>query len=174
MRFIEELINDSVITDSKGPLSKLIDFGALKFRERDDLEFVFKFWRESETKRPFDVKVLWDHRLRTYLKRFYSTAILLIMQRRYNTRENIFDWDYNMKLLERVCRFSIHKSISNYSQNPSATIIHRLEYTKWREHGNAHEVRESHYEFPNRTMATVDCLMQVESNCKKNLIFRMD
>lgn len=66
------LINDRVITDSKGPLSKLIDFGALKFRERDDLEFVFKFWRESETKRPFDVKVLWDHRLRTYLKRFYS------------------------------------------------------------------------------------------------------
>ena len=44
--------------------------------------------------------------------------------------------------LERVGRFSIHKSISNYSQNPSATIIHRLEYTKWREHGNAHEVRE--------------------------------
>jgi hypothetical protein len=57
--------------------------------------------------------------------------------------------------LERVGRFSIHKSISNYSQNPSATIIHRLEYTKWREHGNAHEVRESHYKFPNRTIATV-------------------
>ena len=59
---------ERVITDSKGPLAKLIDFGALKFRERDDLEFVFKFWRDS--KKPFDAKALWDHRLRSYLKRF--------------------------------------------------------------------------------------------------------
>jgi dynein assembly factor 3 len=42
------LISDRVITDSKGPLSKLIDFGALKFRERDDLEFGFKFWRGND------------------------------------------------------------------------------------------------------------------------------
>ncbi len=35
-----------------------------------------------------------------------------------------------------------------------------MEYSKWRLHGNAHEVRESNYEYSNRTMATVDNLIE--------------
>ena len=45
------------VTDGEGPLAKLFDFRHLKFRERDDLEFVFKFWRDQ--KRGFDAAKLW-------------------------------------------------------------------------------------------------------------------
>jgi dynein assembly factor 3 len=34
-----------------------LDFSLLKFRERDDIEFVFKFWRDL--KKPFDCPRLW-------------------------------------------------------------------------------------------------------------------
>ncbi|KAJ3301926.1 Dynein assembly factor 3, axonemal [Kappamyces sp. JEL0829] len=133
MELIRYLVraNRSVVTDSKGFLASLLDFSALKFRERDDIEFVFKFWRDE--KRPWDGPALWDYRSRKYLGR------------RFDSRENIFDWDYSMKLLER---------------DPAASIIHRQEYCKWRMHGNAHELRDSHYEHSNRTMATVDHLTQ--------------
>ena len=45
------------LTDQKGPLSSILDFSHLKFRERDDLEFVFKFWRDE--KKSFDISKLW-------------------------------------------------------------------------------------------------------------------
>lgn len=77
-----------VVTDSKGTLATVFDFSALKYRERDDLEFVFKFWRDKT--KPFDSAALYDIRQRQYLKN------------RFDNRENIFDWDFNMKLLERV------------------------------------------------------------------------
>ncbi|KAJ1557008.1 Dynein assembly factor 3, axonemal, partial [Nowakowskiella sp. JEL0078] len=63
---------------------KLVDISKLKFRERDDLESVFKYWHDPNKK--FDAKLLWDFRL----KRFY--------QRRYEYRENAIDWDFHMKL----------------------------------------------------------------------------
>lgn len=46
-----------VVTDNKGFLSSVFDFSQLKFKERDDLEFVFKFWLD-ESKR-FDIDALW-------------------------------------------------------------------------------------------------------------------
>ncbi|KAJ3051740.1 Dynein assembly factor 3, axonemal [Rhizophlyctis rosea] len=46
-----------VVTDEKGHLAKIFDFSNLKFRERDDLEFVFKFWRDE--KKSFEVDKLW-------------------------------------------------------------------------------------------------------------------
>ena len=45
------------MTDGAGVLGKLIDFSGLKFRERDDIEFVFKFWRDQA--KQFDAKSLW-------------------------------------------------------------------------------------------------------------------
>ncbi|KAJ3092939.1 Dynein assembly factor 3, axonemal [Quaeritorhiza haematococci] len=54
----------------------------------------------------------------------------------------MIDWDYHMKL------------------PPKASIIHKLEYLKWRLHGNAFEVREAKYEKPNRTHATVNRLVE--------------
>lgn len=46
-----------VVTDKSGFLSDLIDFTQLKFRERDDIEFVLKFWRDDSRK--FDATKLW-------------------------------------------------------------------------------------------------------------------
>ncbi|KAJ3285502.1 Dynein assembly factor 3, axonemal [Borealophlyctis nickersoniae] len=115
-----------VVTDGTGLLSKIMDFSQLKFRERDDLEFVFKFWRDE--KRSFDVVRLWDVRLR----RLYGI--------RYDSRENVIDWDYHMKL--------------------KVPLIQKREFMRWRLHGLAFEVRESSYEKANRTMATVDLLKQ--------------
>ena len=89
----KELISVLTETTTKGKLAGMVDFGQLKFRERDDIEFVLQFWRREKS--PFNIKELWDHRLRSYLKK------------RYDTRENVFDWDYHMKLLERVW-FGLH------------------------------------------------------------------
>jgi dynein assembly factor 3, axonemal len=118
------------VTDQTGILSKIIDFKLCKYRELDDIEFVFQFWRSD---RGFDGSALWDSRLRQYLKS------------RYDARENVFDWEYNMKLMDRT---------------PHA-LISKREYLHWRHTGIAFSVRESTYEKTNRTMATVDALKQV-------------
>ena len=76
--------------ESKSKLSKIIDVSNLKFRERDDLEFVFKFWRSP--KNNYEILKYWDYRLRAYYKR------------RYDYIENMCDWDYQMKLKPRVNR----------------------------------------------------------------------
>jgi dynein assembly factor 3 len=133
MDWIQEKATDliRVMTDNEGTLSEVIDFGNLKFRERDDIEFVLKFWRD--TSRNFDGPALWDIRLRNYL------------QRRYDSKDNIFDWDYNMKYVDR---------------NPN-TVLSKSQYIKWRTKGIAFEVRESTYDSTNRTMATVDLLKEV-------------
>ncbi len=59
----------------------------LKFKERDDMEFTFQFWKDA--KKQFDLCGLWDMRLR----RFYG--------HRYDARENLSDWDYHMKLTDK-------------------------------------------------------------------------
>ena len=66
-----------------------------------------------------------DNRLRKHL------------QVRYDSRSGAFDWDYNMKLLER-----------------GANIIYSPDYAKWRESGVAFVVREGTYDVPNRTLAS--------------------
>ncbi|KAI8926916.1 hypothetical protein BC831DRAFT_454358 [Entophlyctis helioformis] len=119
------------ITDGKGILGKLIDVSSLKFRERDDIEFVFKYWRDD--KRSFDAKALWDNRLRAH----YGV--------RYDARDNAIDWDYHFKVRET---------------DASTSIIFKAEFLRWRLHGTAFEVRESAYDAANRSMATVDILKQ--------------
>nr|XP_054319792.1 dynein axonemal assembly factor 3 isoform X6 [Pongo pygmaeus] len=63
---------------------------ALKFRERDALEAVFRFWAGCE-KGPeaFPMNRLWDSRLRHYLGS------------RYDARRGVSDWDLRMKLHDR-------------------------------------------------------------------------
>uniref|UniRef100_A0A2K5JQ53 Dynein assembly factor 3 C-terminal domain-containing protein n=1 Tax=Colobus angolensis palliatus TaxID=336983 RepID=A0A2K5JQ53_COLAP len=63
---------------------------ALKFRERDALEAVFRFWAGGE-KGPeaFPMSRLWDSRLRHYLGS------------RYDARRGVSDWDLRMKLHDR-------------------------------------------------------------------------
>uniref|UniRef100_A0A8I3WJ21 Dynein axonemal assembly factor 3 n=1 Tax=Callithrix jacchus TaxID=9483 RepID=A0A8I3WJ21_CALJA len=100
---------------------------ALKFRERDALEAVFRFWAGGE-KGPeaFPMSRLWDSRLRHYLGS------------RYDARRGISDWDLRMKLHDR-----------------GAQVIHTQEFRRWRDTGVAFELRDSStYHVPNRTLAS--------------------
>lgn len=104
-----------------------ISLGALKFRERDVLEAVFRFWASGE-KGPeaFPMSRLWDSRLRHYLGS------------RYDARRGVSDWDLHMKLHDRGAR-----------------VIHIREFRRWRDTGVAFELRDSSaYHVPNRTLAS--------------------
>ncbi|KAI9205104.1 uncharacterized protein BJ171DRAFT_458782 [Polychytrium aggregatum] len=74
------------VTDGTGFLASIFTFNHLRFRERDDLEFVFKFWQDP--KRKYEASKLWEYRVRRHL------GI------RFDHRENAFDWDYHMKIPE--------------------------------------------------------------------------
>ncbi|XP_039100173.1 dynein assembly factor 3, axonemal isoform X2 [Hyaena hyaena] len=104
-----------------------LSLGALKFRERDALEAVFRFWAGGE-KGPevFPMSRLWDSRLRHYLGS------------RYDARRGVSDWDLHMKLHDRGAR-----------------VIHTREFRRWRDTGVAFELRDSSaYHVPNRTLAS--------------------
>ncbi|XP_076986875.1 dynein axonemal assembly factor 3 isoform X2 [Tamandua tetradactyla] len=104
-----------------------LSLSALKFRERDALEAVFRFWAGGE-KGPeaFPMSRLWDSRLRQYLGS------------RYDARRGVSDWDLHMKLHDR-----------------GAQVIHIREFRRWRDTGVAFERRDSSaYHVPNRTLAS--------------------
>ena len=67
----------------EGPLCGLVSLDALKYRDCDNLEKIFKFW---SSKVPFDVVKMRDERLRKH------------MGGRYDARKNIYDWDYTYGL----------------------------------------------------------------------------
>ncbi|XP_013908754.1 PREDICTED: dynein assembly factor 3, axonemal isoform X1 [Thamnophis sirtalis] len=114
------------ITDSDFQLANLpvLDFSALKFRERDQLEAIFQFWRNPDPQ-AFQIKQLWDLRLRQYLGT------------RYDSRRGVCDWDLTMKLHEH-----------------GATTINFHEFFHWRNTGMAFEMREAVYDVPNKTLAS--------------------
>ncbi|XP_063109373.1 dynein axonemal assembly factor 3 isoform X3 [Cavia porcellus] len=100
---------------------------ALKFRERDALEAVLRFWSGGERgPEAFPVGRLWDARVRHYLGS------------RYDARRGVSDWDLRMKLHDRGAR-----------------VIHTQEFRRWRDTGVAFELRDSSaYQEPNRTLAS--------------------
>ena len=75
--------------------------------------------------------------------------------RRYDSRDNIVDWDYQMKVLDCVCLLSYTKD------KKSLSILSRSEYLNWRLSGNAYEIRDASQNMPNKTVATVDVLKEV-------------
>ncbi|CAF1067917.1 unnamed protein product [Brachionus calyciflorus] len=106
---------------------KMFDFSLLKYKERDFLEGIFKFWRIKEkNKEYFPADKCWDVRLRTYF------GI------RYDSRSNAYDWDYSMKLIDRK----------------NCSIINHKIYSKWRDTGTAFELRDTNYDTPNKTLAS--------------------
>ncbi|XP_036765150.2 dynein axonemal assembly factor 3 isoform X2 [Manis pentadactyla] len=104
-----------------------LSLGALKFRERDTLEAIFRFWAGGEKgPQAFPMSRLWDSRLRHYLGS------------RYDARRGVSDWDLHMKLHDRGAR-----------------VIHTCEFRRWRDTGVAFELRDSSaYHVPNRTLAS--------------------
>ena len=108
---------------------KIFNFELLKFKERDFLENIFKFWRlqnEVNGKDYFPAAKCWDIRLRSYF------GI------RFDSRSNAYDWDFSMKLTDRK----------------NAGLIQKRIYSRWRETGQAFELRDSNYDTPNPTMAS--------------------
>lgn len=51
------MLKHSVVTDEKGFLTNIFDFKHLKFKEKDDLDFIFKFWGDKS--RLFDIGRMW-------------------------------------------------------------------------------------------------------------------
>uniref|UniRef100_A0A8C8SUA4 Dynein axonemal assembly factor 3 n=1 Tax=Pelusios castaneus TaxID=367368 RepID=A0A8C8SUA4_9SAUR len=108
-----------------------VDMSALKFRERDQLEGIFRLWRNPDPQ-AFPIARLWDLRVRQYLGT------------RYDARRGVCDWDLTMKLHER-----------------GAKSINGREYSRWRDTGVAFELREGIYDTPNKTLASGRLLRHV-------------
>lgn len=117
-----ELVTDE---EKMEQLYPLVNLRRLKFKERDDLEDIFKFWRNRAPKH-FDMTELWDYRLRQYWKQ------------RYDSRTNLADWDYSMKL----------KDLGR------ASVIHSRQFARWRDTGIAFDPRDAPYDVSNRTLAS--------------------
>jgi len=64
-------------------LKELVDFGSLKFKERDGIEDIFSSYLKCHA---FDIEKLRDNRQRGFLRD------------RYDHRRNVVDWDYQMQL----------------------------------------------------------------------------
>ncbi|KAB0795089.1 hypothetical protein PPYR_11928 [Photinus pyralis] len=75
---VEMITNESYLKD----IMPFVDV-QLKYKERDYLENVFKFWCSVDD---FDICLSWDRRLRK------SLGV------RYDTRMGVFDWDLHMRL----------------------------------------------------------------------------
>lgn len=117
----------------------VFDLSLLKFKERDYLEGVLKYWRlkdddndENEKKElktsshHFPASKCWDARLRAYFGQ------------RYDSRSNAYDWDFAMKLSDRK----------------HGSIVNNRVYARWRETGVAFELRDADYSKPNRTLSS--------------------
>ncbi|KAE8593458.1 hypothetical protein XENTR_v10019146 [Xenopus tropicalis] len=102
----------------------LLNLSSIKFKERDKLEDIFKFWRNADPKL-FPIDKYWDEKNRQNLGR------------RYDSRKGAYDWDLSMKLHDR-----------------GAGVINSREYNYWREKGVAFMNREGVYDIPNKTLAS--------------------
>ncbi|KAF7247594.1 hypothetical protein EG68_08996 [Paragonimus skrjabini miyazakii] len=126
--YLRHVANELIkITTSFEDSTKCLQFTNmtyLKFRERDVLESIFKFWRERD-ETIFDIFKCWDYRLRRHLGT------------RYDAIPNVFDWDCSITLHDR-----------------QADQIDSREYSRWRRRGMAFELRPADYTVSNRCLAS--------------------
>ncbi|XP_014279744.1 dynein axonemal assembly factor 3 isoform X1 [Halyomorpha halys] len=99
----------------------LVDLDFLKYKEVDQLENIFKYWIRNR----YSLAKIWDNNLRKSLGT------------RYDAREGVFDWDYNMKLHEI----------------DGGTRVCVNEYKFWRKTGIAYTWIETEYSIGNPTLA---------------------
>ncbi|XP_050072813.1 dynein axonemal assembly factor 3 homolog [Anopheles maculipalpis] len=101
----------------------IFNYTALRYKERDQLADVFRFWTNAP-EHVFNVARYWDDRLRAQLGV------------RYDHRDGAFDWDLQMKLRPN-----------------GATQICPQEYKHWRETGVGFTFPEYEQSDPNKTFA---------------------
>jgi dynein assembly factor 3, axonemal len=97
-RYVEQLGYQlrELVAHSTGRLEDLVDLSLLKYRDKDELETVFKGYSRSV---PFDIETLWDTRLRGYYKE------------RYDSRKALADWDwhYSIKEVASIVHVKLYK-----------------------------------------------------------------
>ncbi|XP_041938527.1 dynein assembly factor 3, axonemal-like [Alosa sapidissima] len=99
-----------------------LDTGLLKYKERDELAWIFKQWLKPPSHGPLMSKA-WDGRVRQYLGS------------RYDSKHGCYDWDLTMKLYQKGCG-----------------VISKQQYVKWRDTGLAFELREGNYQIANQSL----------------------
>lgn len=103
-QYLQGILNELiqlVAEDDRCPsvMREYVHMDSLKFKERDELEQTISSYYSNHQ---FDIEKLWEDRCRNHIKE------------RYDYRNNMFDWDYNMYI----------KEIAPY--------IHPKEYKTWR------------------------------------------
>uniref|UniRef100_A0A1B0FDV5 Dynein assembly factor 3 C-terminal domain-containing protein n=1 Tax=Glossina morsitans morsitans TaxID=37546 RepID=A0A1B0FDV5_GLOMM len=114
-------------------LAPLFKFGSLKYRERDGLQNVFRFWLAEE-----------GHVFQ--IQQHYAERLKKLMGVGDDHRDGAFDWDLNMILKGRQSQ-----QISSQAGNIDSTKS--TEYRYRRETGIAFTYPEYEYSKPNKTAA---------------------
>jgi len=104
-----------------GILNQLIDFSLLNFKDKDEL---------IEILASYDVKCQFD------LEKYRDDRLRYMYKDRYDYRENLSDWDYQMNLRE------------------FAPVIKQKHYFEFRETGVGFIMRTNKYNMPNRTLSS--------------------
>uniref|UniRef100_A0A182QHL6 Dynein assembly factor 3, axonemal homolog n=1 Tax=Anopheles farauti TaxID=69004 RepID=A0A182QHL6_9DIPT len=117
---LTNIITDAEYGQRQAPM---FVYDALRYKERDQLESVFRFWTNSPN-HVFNIARYWEDRLRTQLGV------------RYDHRHGAFDWDLQMRLREN-----------------GAKQVCPQEYKHWRETGVAFTFPEYEQTDPNKTFA---------------------
>ncbi|XP_028825780.1 dynein assembly factor 3, axonemal isoform X2 [Denticeps clupeoides] len=111
------------VTDSLDThIHPCLDTSLLKFKERDQLVWIFQQWLHPPSNSP-SMNKAWDSRVRQYLGT------------RYDSRHGCYNWDLAMKLHQKGCG-----------------VINKHQYDKWRDGGVAFEMREGLYQKANPSL----------------------
>jgi dynein assembly factor 3 len=104
-----------------GILNQLIDFNLLSYKDKDDL---------IEILAAYDLKCQFD------IEKYREDRLRYMYKDRYDYRENLSDWDYQMNLRE------------------FAPVIKHKHYLEFRESGVSFIMRTNKYNMPNRTLSS--------------------
>uniref|UniRef100_A0A182TKG3 Dynein assembly factor 3, axonemal homolog n=1 Tax=Anopheles melas TaxID=34690 RepID=A0A182TKG3_9DIPT len=117
---LTDIITDAEYAQRQAPM---FNYETLRYKERDQLENVFRFWTNAP-EHVFNIARYWEDRLRVQLGE------------RYDHRNGAFDWDLQMRLREN-----------------GAKQVCPQEYKHWRETGIAFTFPEYEQSDPNKTFA---------------------
>ncbi|XP_072568766.1 dynein axonemal assembly factor 3 isoform X1 [Paramormyrops kingsleyae] len=128
LRHMARQLSLGVTNTLTGLNNSCLDTTHLRFKDRDDLDRIFKQWIHPPSPSP-SISKAWDSRVRQHLGT------------RYDSRLGCFDWDLMMKLHQRHC-----------------TVINKQQYIRWRERGVAFEMREGLYQSTNHSVLSTRIL----------------